>query len=1087
MPPGPVRSAYVVAVGSSSGCRRPLRRRSWRLHCRHQRHLEHGRRWLLGRQRGTRRHDGRPTGSGGTFTIGGSGGARPSCNGVAGCNLPIPEGCGDGINNQGGIEVCDDGNTLPGDGCNGACKVEPNWVCPPAGACMRAFRCGDSVINPGEVCDDGNTNNADGCNATCTLQDPGYACTTPGMACTRTSICGNKRVEPGETCDDGNTNASDGCSAACILDTGWACPAPGSPCSRAARCGDGVVNANLGEVCDDGNAAEGDGCSGDCKIRGAGCSCIPGMRCTCPEVRCGNGTIEGTEKCDDGNATAGDGCSATCQLERGYVCPLTRAPCLPDCGDGIVIGNEQCDPAVAVTNMNLACSTSCRWNRGWVCLGTPPTSCRATRCGDNVREGLEGCDDGNTVPFDGCSTDCQNEPTCTSGACTNRCGDGVLLGEACEDGNNLSGDGCSATCQPESGYTCARPPLGDSIQVPIILRDFLVSHIDFEPGAVGQNLPIRGLVANMLDAEGKPVFAGTANQGYISSATSFAQWYRNVANVNHTTATTLTLWNNGAGAYVNRWGRERRAVGGHRQGATTAATSAPSCSTRPAIRSRARRATRAPRNCLDMEAMGFTRLSCNIEGGNYTAIYQTAALDGTPTFFPVDADTFTPAGERSTATIGPPYEPAGGYPVETGAPLHNFGFTSEVRYWFPYDATKSYKLDFLGDDDVWVFINKRLAVDIGGIHTAQPGTITISAANAATYGLTNGNVYEVVVFQAERQKTSSSYKLTLSGFNGAISACNPTCGDRVVTAGEQCDNGTAMNLGGYNQCTAMCKLGPYCGDANPDAGFEDCDNGRNDDAYGAMSGCGPGCKLPARCGDMLVQTEYSEQCDNGADNDGRYTGCTAQCQRAGYCGDGKTQSPQEQCDDGANDGSYGTCGDPSMPLPNCGPLAPLRRRRRPGRVRRAVRAGDVERSDVHGRLPPPRHLRRRGRHRARAVRLRRDGQQRRIRRLRARLHPRPVLRRRDQERAGAVRRRHPRQQLRRLLAAVQAGAPLRRRHGRRGLRAVRRRGQQRAHRALPADLQDQRALASSRRRPSVLRTPWAAARPRGTLRACPPL
>ena len=121
-------------------------------------------------------------------------------------------------------------------------------------------------------------------------------------------------------------------------------PGAGLAVRRAARCGDGVVNANLGEVCDDGNAAEGDGCSGDCKIQGAGCSCIPGMRCTCPEVRCGNGTIEGTEKCDDGNASGGDGCSATCQLERGYVCPLDGRAVLPDCGDGIVIGNEQCDP-----------------------------------------------------------------------------------------------------------------------------------------------------------------------------------------------------------------------------------------------------------------------------------------------------------------------------------------------------------------------------------------------------------------------------------------------------------------------------------------------------------------------------------------------------------------------------------------------------------------------------------------------------------------------------------------------------------------------------------------------------------------------
>ena len=32
--------------------------------------------------------------------------------------------------------------------------------------------------------------------------------------------------------------------------------------------------------------------------------------------------------------------------------------------------------------------------------------------------------------------------------------------------------------------------------------------------------------------------------------------------------------------------------------------------------------------------------------------------------------------------------------------------------------------------------------------------------------MTNGNVYEVEVFQAERQTTSSSFKLTLSGFNG---------------------------------------------------------------------------------------------------------------------------------------------------------------------------------------------------------------------------------------------------------------------------------------------------------------------------------
>ena len=837
-----------------------------------------------------------------------------ACDSSSGCKLAVPEGCGDGINNQGGIELCDDGNTLAGDGCNGACQPEPNWNCPPAGPCTRAFACGDGTINPGEVCDDGNTADNDGCNSTCTVQNAGYSCIA-GKRCVSVSVCGNKRVEAGETCDDGNAANGDGCSATCALEPGWGCPAPGSPCTRAARCGDSVVNVNLGEVCDDGNTADGDGCSADCKIKGAGCSCVPGQKCVCPEVRCGDGIIEGAEKCDDANTADGDGCSAACQIEGGYVCPLVKAPCIPDCGDGLLTGNEPCDPALNVPNMAMACSTLCRWNPGWACTGTPVTECHATTCGDGKKEGAEGCDDGNTMPYDGCSSSCQNEPVCATGACSGKCGDGIVLGgEACDDGNNLSGDGCSATCAVEPGFTCARPPLGDRIQVPVVYRDFLTAHIDFEPGAIGQNAAVKGLVGNMLNAAGKPVFAGTANQGYISGAASFAEWYTEVPGTNHTTPSTMTLWNNGTGAYVNRWGPN-----GEQWPVTTkayycgnvgrelldAAGNPIPCTVNDGSNT----------NCTTFAAMGYTQISCTAVGGSYTAVYQTALLDGTPTFFPVDGDNFTPVGERSSATIPPPYEPTGSYPIETGAALHNFSFTSEVRYWFPFDATKSYTLDFLGDDDVWVFINRRLAVDIGGIHSPQPGTITINNANAATFGMTNGNVYEVAVFQAERQKTSSSYKLTLSGFNGAVTACGPTCGDHVVTAPEQCDNG-AMNLGGYNQCTPDCKLGPNCGDGKVDPDHEACDNGRNDDAYGSNNGCGPGCKLPARCGDMLVQTEYGEQCDDGV-NDGSYTGCTATCQRAGYCGDGKVQHPEESCDDGANDGSYNTCGDPTKQLPNC--------------------------------------------------------------------------------------------------------------------------------------------------------------------------
>ena len=115
-----------------------------------------------------------PTGT--TTSTGGTAGTSGQCNSTntVGCKAQAPDGCGDGINNQGGIEECDDGNVLPGDGCNGNCKIEPNWDCPQQGPCTRKIICGDGTIGAGEVCDDGNTKDNDGCSADCTVQDPAY-------------------------------------------------------------------------------------------------------------------------------------------------------------------------------------------------------------------------------------------------------------------------------------------------------------------------------------------------------------------------------------------------------------------------------------------------------------------------------------------------------------------------------------------------------------------------------------------------------------------------------------------------------------------------------------------------------------------------------------------------------------------------------------------------------------------------------------------------------------------------------------------------------------------------------------------------
>jgi len=803
--------------------------------------------------------------------------------------------CGNNVVDQ-ATEACDDGNRLPRDGCTGGCKVEPYAVCPPTGGPCTIPVCGNNVREGVEQCDDGNQTAGDGCSLKCRVEASYWDCPTSGGPCKSNVTCGDGKVEGGEVCDDKNTTDADGCAANCMaVDVGWICRKPGIPCTP--QCGDGKILPGV-EDCDDNNKTDKDGCSRTC-MKEVGYNCT-GEPSVCTTTVCGNGTVEGTEICDLGEKNGlfygdGKGCSNACTPE-----PLCR------------------DPA-----------------------GGPTHECTSV-CGDGMRLGNEECDDGNLAKADGCSETCTIEAgqSCTpvvqddTKPCKESSGQCLIVPIIARDfkGQNESGG------NKDFFYYGADGIGGPTCCVPNASCDPDDATVDC-PDTVADITPwCTGLVQTELDPFGKPQAStkltcscqftdwddtgilkscdgaglGQGADGHdvmegpvqmIESADSFKKWYANDHPEDATVRTTLELTRNGA-VYVFESSDGRTVIDDIHDGVPITAGFFP------------------------VDDLASSEKMCNLWG---------YCQDWTP----CEGDQWDPIAEERVPAEGTD---------------HNFYFTTEARYIFVYQGGE--KLSFFGDDDVWVFVNGILAVDLGGTHMQLEGSVTLSNQGTPVedraFGLKAGSAYEIAVFHADRHPRDSNYKLTMGGFKTERSQCGPTCGDGVRTLMEECDDGPANDDTAYGGCKKDCTFGPFCGDglvngpevcddgtnttldygampplcapgcvAPPRCGdakideVEECDDGDGKNVDGNQGGCSSQCLLNPKCGDGIVNAANNEQCDYGELNEPvdtvSYGGCTIECQWGPYCGDGKLFSfPIEMCDDGNTDPGDG-CNEICIP------------------------------------------------------------------------------------------------------------------------------------------------------------------------------